>query len=113
MTSLAVDAFSVCICYGNPTNAIELLEQGRSVFWSQFIRLRSPLDDVAVSGDTSKELADKFTEVASLLRAGSNSPLNTDSQHDFSLWPDIREWTLCLCVQCHWKGYEKLKEVHL
>ncbi|KAG8215669.1 hypothetical protein J3R82DRAFT_7543 [Butyriboletus roseoflavus] len=50
ITSLAIDAFSACLRYGNPTNAIELLEQGRSVFWSQLICLRSPLDDVAAQG---------------------------------------------------------------
>jgi hypothetical protein len=44
MRSIAVDAFSACLRYGHPANAVELLEQGRGVFWGQLIRLRSPLD---------------------------------------------------------------------
>ena len=64
VTSLAVDAFSACLRHGNSTNAIELLEQGRRVFWSQLIRPRSPL--VVASSDKDKTLAGKFTHVAPL-----------------------------------------------
>ena len=92
ITSLPVDAFSACLRHGNPTNAIELLEQGRGVFWSQFVRLRSPLDDVAASGDSGKKLADKFSQVASFLRAMSDTPPDADSQHD-------RAWRLSIQLQ--------------
>ena len=81
-TSTAVDAFSACIRYGQPGNAVELLEQGRGVFWSQLIRLRSPLDDVISSGETGKELAEKFMRVVSLLRTVLDAPLDAESQHD-------------------------------
>ena len=92
ITTLAVDAFSACLRHDNPTNAIELLEQGRGVFWSQLIRLRSPLDDVVASGDTGKILADKFTQVVSLLRGMSDAPPDADSQHD-------RAWRLNVQLQ--------------
>ncbi|KAH0827370.1 hypothetical protein J3R83DRAFT_4019 [Lanmaoa asiatica] len=46
-SSIAVDAFSACLRHHSPINAVELLEQGRGVFWSQLARLRSPLDDLA------------------------------------------------------------------
>ena len=82
VTSLAVDALSAGIRYGNPAIAVELIEQGRGVFWSQLFRLRSPLDEVIVSGGTGKKLADKFIHLASLLREVLDAPLNAESQHD-------------------------------
>jgi CHAT domain-containing protein len=82
MTSTAVDAFSACLRYGNPSNAVELLEQGRGVFWSQLTRLRSPLDNLVASGDTGKKLADKFRQSAFLLRSVLDAPPNAESQHD-------------------------------
>ncbi|KAF8436306.1 CHAT domain-containing protein [Boletus edulis BED1] len=82
-SSLAVDAFSACLRNGSPAKAVELLEQGRGVFWSQLIRLRSPLDDVIASGMEGKELADEFTRLASLSRSVLDSP-GTD-QHE-QLW---------------------------
>ncbi|KAF8436541.1 CHAT domain-containing protein [Boletus edulis BED1] len=73
-SSLAVDAFSACLRHRSPAKAVELLEQGRGVFWSQLARLRSPLDDVTASGPASKSLADEFMRLASLLRHVINSP---------------------------------------
>ena len=72
-SSLAVDAFSACLRTHAPARAVELLEQGRVVFWSQLARLRSPLDDVTVSGPAGKTLADKFTRLALLIRSALNS----------------------------------------
>ncbi|KAF8132951.1 TPR-like protein [Boletus edulis] len=72
--SLAVDAFSACLRRGARVRAVELLEQGRSVFWSQLNRLRFPLDDVMASGPTGRLLADEFIHVVSLIRIAVNSP---------------------------------------
>ena len=79
-SSLAVDAFSACLRNHSPTNAVELLEQGRGVFWTQLTRLRSPLDDVTASGSEGKTLADEFTRLTSHIRDALDSP-GTD-QHD-------------------------------
>ena len=79
-SSLAVDAFSTCLRKCVPGHAVELLEQGRGVFWSQLTRLRSPLDDIIVSGPVGKTLADEFTRLALLIRNTLNSP-GTD-QHE-------------------------------
>ena len=79
-SSLAVEAFSTCLRNHCPTKAVELLEQGRGVFWSQLTRLRSPLDDVVASGSEGKILADEFSRLTSLIRDALNSP-STD-QHD-------------------------------
>ena len=73
-SSLAVDAFSACLRNSAPAHAVELLEQGRGVFWSQLSRLRSPLDDLIGSGPAGKTLADEFTGLALLIRNALNSP---------------------------------------
>ena len=73
-SSLAVDAFSACLRNRSPTKAVELLEQGRAVFWSQLNRLCSPLNNVIESGPQGKVLADEFTRLASLVRNILNSP---------------------------------------
>ena len=73
-SSLAVDAFSACLRKLAPAHAVELLEQGRGVFWSQLTRLRSPLDDVVGSSPAGKMLADEFTRLAMLIRNTLNSP---------------------------------------
>ena len=73
-SSLAVDAFSACLRNCSLTNAIELLEQGRGVFWSQLTRLHSPLDNVIVSGSAGKSLADEFARLTLLIRNALNSP---------------------------------------
>ncbi|KAF8431590.1 CHAT domain-containing protein [Boletus edulis BED1] len=78
--SLAVDAFSAFLRRGDRVRAVELLEQGRSIFWSQLSRLRFPLDNVMASGPTGRLLADEFMNVASLIRNVLNSP-GTD-QHE-------------------------------
>ena len=73
-SSFAVDAFSACLRNCNVANAVELLEQGRGVLWSQLARLHSPLEDVMVSSLEGKKLADEFTRLASLIRNALNSP---------------------------------------
>ena len=74
-SSLAVDAFSACLRERAPAHAVELLEQGRGVFWSQLSRLHSPLDDVAlVSSLAGKTLADEFTRLALLIRNALSLP---------------------------------------
>ncbi|KAI9463899.1 CHAT domain-containing protein [Boletus coccyginus] len=73
-SSLAVDAFSAYVRHRSPTDAVELLEQGRGVFWSQLSRLRSPLDDVIASGQAGKKLADEFIQLTSNIRNILSSP---------------------------------------
>jgi hypothetical protein len=69
-----VDAFSACLRQCAPARAVELLEQGRGVFWSQLVRLHSPLNDVIVSSLAGKTLADEFMRLALLIRNTLNSP---------------------------------------
>ena len=79
-SSVAVDTFSACLRNRSPKDAVELLEQGRGVFWSQLTRLRSPLDDVTASSSTGKMLADEFAQQTLLIRTALASP--GPDQHD-------------------------------
>ena len=90
MASTPVDAFSPCVYYGKDADAIELLEQGRDVFWGHLFRLRSPLDEVIASGSTGKQLTEQFAQLASLLRTVLNGPPNAESQHDRAFSLNIR-----------------------
>ena len=80
-SSLAVDAFSACLHKHAPAGAVELLEQGRGVFWSQLTRLRSPLDDVMVSSPAGKMLANEFTWLVSMIHDALRDSPCTD-QHE-------------------------------
>ncbi|KAN0080155.1 CHAT domain containing protein [Tylopilus felleus] len=80
-SSLAVDAFSAGLRNRALPRAVELLEQGRGVFWTQLTRLRLPLDDVIASGPAGNELVDEFTRLTSHIRSVLNSPATSD-QHD-------------------------------
>ncbi|KAJ7510679.1 hypothetical protein B0H11DRAFT_1900054 [Mycena galericulata] len=59
--NLGSDAADCAIELGQSEMAIELLEAGRSVFWSQSLHLRTPLDDLRVSHPA---LANRLTELA-------------------------------------------------
>jgi CHAT domain-containing protein len=74
-SSLAVDAFSACLRKRAPARAVELLEQGRGVFWSQLTRLHSPLEDVIASRPGRKDVGRRVhARLASLIRSALNSP---------------------------------------
>ena len=73
-SSLAADAFSAGLRCQSSEKAVELLEQGRGIFWSQLIRLRSPLDDVVECGSAGRTLADEFRRLTSAIRNAFDSP---------------------------------------
>ena len=72
--------FQLVFANHSPIKAVELLEKGRAVFWTQLTRLRSPLDSVVESGPQGKVLADEFARLTSLVRNTLNSP--SPGQHD-------------------------------
>ncbi|KAJ8589462.1 hypothetical protein M405DRAFT_791655 [Rhizopogon salebrosus TDB-379] len=68
-SSLAMDAFSCCVCHGALETAVELVEQGRAVFWTQLAHFQTPLDAISASGDIGKALVAQFRDVSLHLRA--------------------------------------------
>ncbi|KAG1896758.1 CHAT domain-containing protein [Suillus fuscotomentosus] len=69
VSSLATDAFSCSVRRDELTTAVELLEQGRSVFWTRLARFRTPLDELSGSGDIGTALAEEFKRSSFCLRS--------------------------------------------
>ncbi|KAG1758313.1 CHAT domain-containing protein [Suillus occidentalis] len=66
-SALAVDAASCALRNGDVGRAVELLEQGRTIIWTQMIRLRTPLDGLQTRGDHAVALMKRFRDLSSLL----------------------------------------------
>ncbi|KAG2141095.1 TPR-like protein [Suillus clintonianus] len=71
--TLAIDAASCALRSGDVYRAVELLEQGRTVIWTQMTRLRTSLDGLLEHGDHAVALTKKFRHLSSLL---DKSPAN-------------------------------------
>jgi hypothetical protein len=67
-SSIAMDAFSCSVRHGALTTAVELVEQGRAVFWTQLARFRTPLDELSASGGTGEALAEEFKQLSIRIR---------------------------------------------
>ncbi|THH13179.1 hypothetical protein EW146_g7014 [Bondarzewia mesenterica] len=65
---LARDAAACAIRSGDFKKAIELLEEGRAIFWSQALQLRTPLDDLRAR---KPALAQKLEKISRALEQGS------------------------------------------
>ncbi|KAG2336874.1 TPR-like protein [Suillus weaverae] len=66
-STLAVDAASCALRSGDVCRAVELLEQGRTIIWTQMTRLRTPLDSLQTLDDHAASLMKKFRDLSSLL----------------------------------------------
>jgi CHAT domain-containing protein len=65
--TLAVDAASCALRSGDVRRAVELLEQGRTIIWTQMTRLRTPLDSLQTRSDHAAALVKRFRDLSSLL----------------------------------------------
>jgi tetratricopeptide (TPR) repeat protein len=89
---LAMDAFSCSIRHGALTTAVELVEQGRAVFWTQLARFRTPMDDLSASGHTGKALAEEFKQLSFRLRNMMDASTKDQSpqiQQTAIQWDDV------------------------
>ncbi|KAG2147872.1 CHAT domain-containing protein [Suillus bovinus] len=73
----AVDAASCALRSGDVGRAVELLEQGRTIIWTQMTRLRTPLDRLQTCGDHAVTLMKKFADLSSLLDKSPSHPEGT------------------------------------
>ncbi|KDR78811.1 hypothetical protein GALMADRAFT_244388 [Galerina marginata CBS 339.88] len=65
-------AASICAIQARDLpKAVELLEAGRAIFWSQALALRSPLDELP------EDLADRMRGIATALEKGSHRDMST------------------------------------
>ncbi|QRV95921.1 CHAT domain protein [Ceratobasidium sp. AG-Ba] len=73
---ITLKAATAAIRFDDPKQALEWLEQGRSVVWNQMLRLRLPLDHLAL---LNPELAAKMKHVASQLDRVSSLPIGSQA----------------------------------
>ncbi|KAG8814365.1 hypothetical protein FRC19_001801, partial [Serendipita sp. 401] len=76
------DAAAIAILLGQCDKAVEWLEQGRSIVWTQILQLRTPVDEVRA---VEPDLADRLLHVSSLLDQGAKS---TKSQNEGKQSPE-------------------------
>jgi hypothetical protein len=81
---LASDAAACAIRFGKVEDAIVFLETGRSVFWSQALQLRTPLDGLRI---VDPDLAAKVSTLLGKLERGSHRDLSLAR----ALGPDAQE----------------------
>jgi CHAT domain-containing protein len=65
--TLAVDAALCALHRDDVRRAVELLEQGRTLIWTQIARFRTPIDSLLGRGDHAEALMKKFRNISSLL----------------------------------------------
>ncbi|KAG2746782.1 hypothetical protein P692DRAFT_20739488 [Suillus brevipes Sb2] len=66
-SALAVNAASCALRGGDARRAVELLEQGRTIIWTQMTRLRTALDSLQTHSDHAAALMKRFRDLSSLL----------------------------------------------
>jgi hypothetical protein len=116
---LARNASRCAIQTGQLGKAIEFLEAGRTIFWSQLLSLHSPFDKLR---NIAPDLADQLQQIAIALELGSYSnmsikPLNNQmkfvqDQETFRLNRLHEKWTKAITsVRCL-KGFEDFLQPH-
>ncbi|KAG1829970.1 CHAT domain-containing protein [Suillus variegatus] len=92
VSSLATDVFSCSVRHGALTTVVELVEQGRGVFWTQLARFSTPLDELSLSGDTGTALAEEFERLSSHLHNAFDQSTEDQSPQIWQLtmqWDDV------------------------
>ncbi|KAF5329883.1 hypothetical protein D9611_013394 [Ephemerocybe angulata] len=74
-SGLALEAAAAAFALGKPDKALEWLEQGRCLVWSQLNNLRTPLDDLGIH---DKILAQDIATVSKKLEYAGSSRLQSD-----------------------------------
>jgi hypothetical protein len=67
LCTLAVDAASCALHSGDVCRTVELLEQGRTLIWTQMTRFCTSIDTLPGRGDHEEALVKKFRDLSSLL----------------------------------------------
>lgn len=78
---LMLDAFSTAIRHRQPDLAVEMLEQGRLLLWTQVALHRSILDDLRSCGEQGVRLADDFEQLNHQLERGWRRQSGRESAH--------------------------------
>ncbi|KIJ58219.1 hypothetical protein HYDPIDRAFT_103094, partial [Hydnomerulius pinastri MD-312] len=72
ITSLANDAFSSALRLNHIEQAVELLEQGRALLWTQLARLENPLVGLQSQSGRGNDLAREFKDLSNKMQSFTN-----------------------------------------
>jgi tetratricopeptide (TPR) repeat protein len=73
--SIAMNGASHALNLSLPEKALEIMEQGRAIFWTHTLRLRSPFDDIP------NDLRDRLSSLARRLEKVTNASETSSKQH--------------------------------
>jgi hypothetical protein len=93
------DATAAAIAASHYTQAIEWLEQGRSIIWGQLLQLRTPIEDLKMSHPNLANRLIFLSTQLELFGIRESSPEKSDTQ--------IRKSPLFIAKQCHDYAYER------
>ncbi|KAG0707128.1 TPR-like protein [Suillus ampliporus] len=96
-SSIAMDAFSCSVRHGALTTAVELVEQGRAVFWAQLARFRTPLDELSASSDAGSALAEEFRQLSVDLRKALDAIDVSPEDQSLQIRRLTVQWDAVLC----------------
>ncbi|KAG8817354.1 hypothetical protein FRC19_011401, partial [Serendipita sp. 401] len=99
------DIAAIAILIGQCDKAIEWLEQGRSIVWTQILQLRTPVDELRA---VEPDLADRLLHVSSLLDQGDKS---TKSQNEGKQSPEEEARQYRALVREHEEIIEKIRSL--
>ena len=86
ISDLSTTAAAAALSFGRHGTAVEWLEQGRCLVWSQINNLRTPLDDLR---DYNPELADRFLTVSRALEKSGSRPESRILDTEDNIWKKI------------------------
>jgi tetratricopeptide (TPR) repeat protein len=66
-SNLPVDAASCALRRGDIPHAVEVVEQGRALLWTQMARFRTPLDDLCLQHPSAEPFMKRFRDLSNML----------------------------------------------
>ncbi|KIJ59201.1 hypothetical protein HYDPIDRAFT_101115, partial [Hydnomerulius pinastri MD-312] len=75
-SDLAVDAASCALRQGDVCRAVELLEQGRALHWTQIARFRTSLDNFRSRDPLAEVLVKRFQDLSAMLNRPAQTPFD-------------------------------------
>jgi tetratricopeptide (TPR) repeat protein len=83
VANLSFNAATCALRFQEPIEAVEALEGGRSILWSHFVRVTTPLDDLRFTGEHGTTLANDFERLSFQLERVPRIP--SKSSKDFKV----------------------------
>ena len=94
-TNLPVDAASCALRRGDIPRAVEVVEQGRALLWTQMARFRTPLDDLCLQHPSAGPFMKRFRDLSHMLNehpADLDEPSSTDHSDGTAAEAQVRRY---------------------